>query len=1326
MKRLLLHRFNDEAIEALVKVDADTSGFERKLSTLQGSITKVQNKLDKMNDPTTLKKLADQMDTINEKLQMFGSMGINDAKFKEKLARVTSYFDQVNSKVKAKGLDFNISTSSINNSTKQLTNLYNILSKLQSSNGSFNIASSLENLKSSGVYDSLPSGLTKLYNNIAALENTSITDPKTFEIVKGSIKQSADALKQFNDALDDSTDKGKENVDVVEQINKSHVSLLKKVTISAKVLRMYAASLLKWATSAGDYIESLNLYDMAVGSKFADAGQAWADKISNALYLDKKDVLQYAGSFYSMAKGLGVTAEAADLMSRNLTQLSFDMTSYRNFASNDTSYNKLTSAMSGQTKAVTNVGIAVQQASLQQTLYDLGIKRNIATLTQADKTYLRYIQIMKSTTQMQGDLGRTIITPTNAMRLLKTQFVILGRAVGQIFIPIMMKAIPLMVALTEIAKHAADTISALFGFKISNYRADIKSVSSAFEDIADSSDDARASMNRTLAAFDDLNVVENESNGSGHGSGTTIDWTPYLTGYDMLKDYTKSVTEEIDKAKNKLKIMLPIIGSIVGVLTVSSILGKIKKVTTNLSYGKEIISKTSGILGKITKMTGLDKIGTAVSKITGVGKKADDIAETKKVLDNVNDVSKSTKSFTVPDSKTVLKALGDIGIIIGATTAVIAIFGALSTIPGYTEFMVSGAIELKSIFDTLAQISLPLLEFGAVAAGIGLAQGFILSGLTTIGAVIGGSELVVAAFGGLNKIPGFGDFQASGEATLISLATTLQKVSVPLLEFGAIASTLDLLAPVALPGLGVIAAFIAGSEAVVAAFAGLNKIPGFSDFIEGGKELLIKLADTIGSFVGTLASSAISKSLDFIPAFGTQLSEFMTNATPFLDGLSNVDPSIPESGKYLADMILELTKAGVIDGLFGWVKGKASLNDFGVQLKKFGPNIKSFASSVKGLDTDLVKNSADAAKAIIEICKEIPNQGGVTAWFTGDNTLDVFSSYLPTFGKNLKKYGANIKGLDTDLVKNSADAAKALVEVTKQIPNEGGVAAWFAGDNKLTKFSSYLPDFGKDLKAYGDNVKDLDASVVNNSAAAAKAIVEISKQVPNQGGVASWFSGDNNIGTFGAQLATFGKYFAKYNDSIANINTAKMDSVTNALKSIVSLAQSIKDGGISKIMSTFGSSLASSVGGVNAFFSKTQAYNIGTGFGGEMARGLANAIKGYQYPTIEISSGSGSSKRYRLNAYASGGFPDRGDYFFANENGRAEYVGSIGGKTAVANQDQLVQAIASAATAIAGNTNNNNKQHLTIQIGSKTLYDGQIEYQNNQISKYGTSKFLQI
>ena len=111
MKRLLLHRFNDEAIEALVKVDADTSGFERKLSTLQGSITKVQNKLDKMNDPTTLKRLADQMDTINEKLQMFGSMGINDTKFKEKLARVTSYFDQVNSKVKAKGLDFNISTS---------------------------------------------------------------------------------------------------------------------------------------------------------------------------------------------------------------------------------------------------------------------------------------------------------------------------------------------------------------------------------------------------------------------------------------------------------------------------------------------------------------------------------------------------------------------------------------------------------------------------------------------------------------------------------------------------------------------------------------------------------------------------------------------------------------------------------------------------------------------------------------------------------------------------------------------------------------------------------------------------------------------------------------------------------------------------------------------------------------------------------------------------------------------------------------------------------------------------------------------------------------
>lgn len=342
-------------------------------------------------------------------------------------------------------------------------------------------------------------------------------------------------------------------------------SLLVQVESLYKTLRRTFSWMEQAFVAAGDYVESINLYTMSVG-KYADAGEKWAERISDALYLDTSEIYQYTGQFYNLTKGLGASAEAADLMSRNLTQLSYDMSSYLNI---DVSVanNKLMSAMSGQTKAVTSVGIAVQSASLQELAYELGIQKSVRTMTQAEKTYLRYIQIMRTTTQMQGDLGRTIITPTNAMRLLRTQLLLLARAIGQVLTPFVMEAIPYIIAFTQVLQDAAKTLAGIFGYDIKDYLADasaIKDMSDWFDDLGLSAEDAAGKIHSTLAPFDELNVVASKSSGMDDSSNILAEMEKYISGYDMLAAYNEETAKQVAEIKKSMANLLPIIVTIGG------------------------------------------------------------------------------------------------------------------------------------------------------------------------------------------------------------------------------------------------------------------------------------------------------------------------------------------------------------------------------------------------------------------------------------------------------------------------------------------------------------------------------------------------------------------------------------------------------------------------------------------------------------------------------------------------------------------------------------------------------------------------------------------
>ena len=167
----------------------------------------------------------------------------------------------------------------------------------------------------------------------------------------------------------------------------------------------------------------------------------------------------------------------------------------------------------------------------------------------------------------------------------------------------------------------------------------------------------------------------------------------------------------------------------------------------------------------------------------------------------------------------------------------------------------------------------------------------------------------------------------------------------------------------------------------------------------------------------------------------------------------------------------------------------------------------------------------------------IPNSGGVVSFFAGENNMNDFGELqlIPSDNKaSMKEYADAVSGLNADVIQNSVVAGQALLELAHTVPNTGGAVSWFTGDNDLETFGEQLvPPFGTAMKNYSLAVAGIDAEVIVNSANAAKALAELSNNLPNTGGIVSWFTGDNDIASFGEQLVTFGQSFANYTTVLA-------------------------------------------------------------------------------------------------------------------------------------------------------------------------------------------------
>ena len=460
-----------------------------------------------------------------------------------------------------------------------------------------------------------------------------------------------------------------------------------------------------------------------------------------------------------------------------------------------------------------------------------------------------------------------------------------------------------------------------------------------------------------------------------------------------------------------------------------------------------------------------------------------------------------------------------------------------------------------------------------------------MAGVLGMGLVIGELALVLAAIGALSTIPGLQDFVVKGGNLLQSIGTAIGQFVGGLIG-GVMNGMTDVLPNVAVN----LSAFMINLEPFIQAAKKID--PSILDGIKSlcAAILLITGTEVVNSIANWFTGG------NSMADFANQLVPFGKGIKAYADCVAGIDNAAivnsANAAKALAEMANIIPNEG---GVVGWFAGDNSIANFSSQLISLGIGLKGFAEKTTGIDPKNIINAANAAKALAEMANIIPSPEGIAAWFTGDDSISNFSVQLISLGTGLKSFAEKTAGIDPKNVMAATNAAKALAQMANVIPNEGGVVGWFAGDNSIANFGSELLSLGIGLKGFATVTEGIVAENIIAATNAAKALAEMASTVPNEGGVKAWFTGDNSIANFGSELITLGLGLKGFGEAIGGMNPGKVMLAANAAKAIAEMANVIpNEGGVvawfsgDNSIANFGSELISLGLGLRGFAIATE------------------------------------------------------------------------------------------------------------------------------------------
>lgn len=485
--------------------------------------------------------------------------------------------------------------------------------------------------------------------------------------------------------------------------------------------------------------------------------------------------------------------------------------------------------------------------------------------------------------------------------------------------------------------------------------------------------------------------------------------------------------------------------------------------------------------------------------------------------------------------------------------------------------------------------------------------------------------------------------------------------------------------PSAMAGLLGVGVLIAEMSAILAAIGGLAQIPGLSWLVEEGGNFLQKIGTAIGQFIGGIAGGVAKGFSSSLPEIGTNLSSFMENLKPFIEGAKTIDSTVIESVDNIVSLLSKITGQNILEAISSFITGTSSMETFKTQLDAFGDAIVSFSQKVSGnIDPGSIEAAANAGQALAALQSSVEPANGLMQVLTGSGDLSTLGIQASSFAKSLSMISKSLTGdnaIDMSAVETATQAGKMLSALQKALPEEH----WFDGKMNLQQFGTKISAFGTAMKSFGDSVAEVDTSKISLSitlgrriAAFAKSIVDLDtsgisnfKKVKgigdaikgynnkvsdiDTGVVSKSITAANRLKSFVRGLSGFdsssisnfkvgslGKAIKSYSDSVSGMNVSTVSSsitAANRLKSFISSLAGLDTSGVGKFKSAISELGKTNVSQVASAFSKGTSKI--TSAGRNLTKALSSGIKSNSSSVKSAATSMVSSMQKSITSKAS-------------------------------------------------------------------------------------------
>lgn len=550
-----------------VEISAESQGAELNIDKLataisnlrtKGNVAKVCSSLDKLSASiSALKSASTGLDGLGKITSfMNGLANVDLTQSAKGIRSVANALNKISS-VNLGNMDFSGLGNKMNSLKNGLSPISSISdSSIKSLRGVSSAINSIAKIPSitkkldSKTLDDFAEVCKKVASAISPLASKLDKAGRSFSSLPSKIKSAINSTTRFSSANWKASTSLSSLASQLETIKKRAAQL-----VSLKAIATYLANAV---AKFNDFYEATDLFNNAMGELSVQATEL-INKMESLLGIDPTEAMTNIATIQSLATSFGLASDKAYILSKNLTQLAYDESSYWN-KDTATTFTAIASAISGELEPIRRLGVDLSQARLQQELLALGFNKQVSSLSQADKAVLRYIAIMKQTANIQGNLAQTISSPANMVRILKSEISQLAKAVGQLLYPAFKAILPVLIAAVDLIKEFVVSLASVFGQKIeftdfSKTQKDIGGVTDAMDDTADATKAAAKAAKDYTMGFDELNIIDPSQNSGSSGSGSggatgNLLGDVDLSQYDMFKDYAGSAVDEI---KEKLK-----------------------------------------------------------------------------------------------------------------------------------------------------------------------------------------------------------------------------------------------------------------------------------------------------------------------------------------------------------------------------------------------------------------------------------------------------------------------------------------------------------------------------------------------------------------------------------------------------------------------------------------------------------------------------------------------------------------------------------------------------------------------------------------------------